>query len=269
MRKPLHCLSLFAALLFNQAALADLLVYAGAASQLPTEEAAREFEEETGIRVDVIFGGSGYVLSQMKLARQGDLYFPGSSVYMEKAKRDGDVFSETEQRVVYLVNAINVPAGNPKNIRGLTDLLEPGLRIAIANPDGVCVGAYAVEIIENSLDDAQVRAFRNNLVNYVGSCAKTASVIALGAVDAVIGWRVFAHWDPKRIETIPLQADQIARIGYIPIAISRYSNQVENAQRFIDFLMGAARASYFCSLSVLPEPRRCTGMDWQRETRRR
>ena len=140
MKNSLTCLLIFATFIFARTVYADLLIYAGAASQPPTEEAAREFEEETGIRVDVIFGGSGYVLSQMKLAGQGDLYFPGSSDYMEKAKREGDVLSETEQRVVYLVNAINVPAGNPKKIHGLTDLLEPGLRIAIANPDGVCVG---------------------------------------------------------------------------------------------------------------------------------
>lgn len=254
MKNTLTCLLIFATFIFARTVYADLLIYAGAASQPPTEEAAREFEEETGIRVDVIFGGSGYVLSQMKLAGQGDLYFPGSSDYMEKAKRDGGVLSETEQRVVYLVNAINVPAGNPKKIHGLTDLLEPGLRIAIANPDGVCVGAYAVEIIEKSLNQEQVRAFRENLVNYVGSCAKTASVIALGAVDAVIGWRVFAHWDPERIETIPLQADQIARIGYIPIAISRYSTQVENAQRFIDFLMGPRGQAIFARYQYFPSP---------------
>ena len=125
-----------------------LLVYAGAASQPPTEEAAKAYREKTGVQVDVVFGGSGYVLSQMKLAKQGDLYFPGSSDYMEKAKRDGDVLPETEKVIVYLVPSINVQKGNPHHIRTLKDLTKPGLRVAIANPEGVCVGAYAVEILE-------------------------------------------------------------------------------------------------------------------------
>lgn len=77
---------------FSAQAAERLLIYAGAASKPPTEEAAKAYEEKTGVKVDVIFGGSGYVLSQMKLAKQGDLYFPGSSDYMDKAKREGDVF---------------------------------------------------------------------------------------------------------------------------------------------------------------------------------
>lgn len=58
-----------------------LLVFAGAASKPPTEEAAALYERKTGVKVELVFGGSGYVLSQMKLARQGDVYFPGSSYY--------------------------------------------------------------------------------------------------------------------------------------------------------------------------------------------
>lgn len=214
-----------------------LLVFAGAASQPPTEAAAKAFEKMTGVRVDVNFGGSGYVLSQMKLAKQGDIYFPGSSDYMEKAKRDGDVFPDTEKVVVYLVNAINVWRGNPKNIKTLKDLTRPGLKVAIANPEGVCVGAYAVEIIEKNFTAEEKQAFRRNLVNYTGSCEKTATAISLKSVDAVIGWRVFEHWDPERIETIPLNPAEIRRIGYIPVAISTYTKQRELAQRFIDYLL--------------------------------
>jgi len=59
----------------------SLLVFAGAASKPPTEDAAKAFEAKTGVKVDVIFGGSGYVLSQMMLGKKGDLYFPGSSDY--------------------------------------------------------------------------------------------------------------------------------------------------------------------------------------------
>ncbi len=59
-----------------------LLVYVGAASKPPTEEAAGLFEKKTGIRVDLNIGGSGMILSQMKLTKMGDVYFPGSSDYM-------------------------------------------------------------------------------------------------------------------------------------------------------------------------------------------
>lgn len=255
--KPIFTLLLcgwLGAFAFSAQAADRLLVYAGAASKPPTEEAARAYEEKTGIKVDVVFGGSGYVLSQMKLAKQGDLYFPGSSDYMEKAKRDGDVFSETEKVIVYLVPAINVQKGNPHNIRTLKDLAKPGLRVAIANPEGVCVGAYAVEIIEKEFSTAEKVAFKRNLANYTGSCEKTATAISLKQADAVIGWRVFQYWDPERIETIALPREQIPRVGYIPIAISKFTQDRAAAQSFIDFLTGPDGQKVFAKYHYFATP---------------
>lgn len=214
-----------------------LMIFAGAASQPPTEEAVKVFEKKTGVKVDVVFGGSGYVLSQMMLSRQGDLYFPGSSDFMEIAKKKDAVFPETEKNVVYLVSAINVQKGNPKQIKSLKDLTRPGLKVAIANPEGVCVGTYAVEIIEKKFSPDEKALFRNNLLNYTESCEKTATAIALKAADAVIGWRVFQYWNPERIETVPLQAAELVRIGYIPIAVAKYTKNKGLAQQFIDFLL--------------------------------
>lgn len=222
-----------------------LLVFAGAASKPPTEEAAKLYEQKTGVRIELVFGGSGYVLSQMKLAKQGDIYFPGSSDYMEKAKRDGDVFADSEKILVYLVSAINVQRGNPHGIRILQDLTRPGLKVAIANPEGVCVGAYAVEIIEKEFTAAEKAAFQRNLVNYTESCEKTATAVSLKMADAVIGWSIFEQWDPERIETVRLSKEQIPRIGYIPIAIAKFTRDRAAAQAFVDFLTGPeGRAVY-------------------------
>jgi len=222
-----------------------LLIFAGAASKPATEEVIKIFQEETSIHVDVIFGGSGFVLSQMKLTKKGDLYFPGSSDFMEIAKKDGFVFPETEKIIVYLVPAINVQKGNPKAIHSLKDLTKDGIRVAIANPEMVCVGNYAVEIIEKNLTPIEKEKFKKNLVNYTESCEKTAIAISLKAVDAVLGWRVFHYWDPKRIETIYLKPEEISRIGYIPIAISKFTQDKILAQKFIDFLLSSQGKSIF------------------------
>lgn len=252
MRIILLFLGVLAAALPGRAA-EKLLVYAGAASKPPTEEVAKLYEQKTGVRVEVVFGGSGYVLSQLKLTKQGDIYLPGSSDYMEKAKRDGDVLAEAEKVIVYLAPAINVQRGNPHHIHALKDLLTPGLKVAIANPEGVCVGVYAVEIIEKQFTAAEKEAFRHNLINYTESCEKTATAISLKMADAVIGWSVFEHWDPTRIETVPLLKEQITRIGYIPIAIAKVTQDRPAAQGFIDFLTGPegravyARHHYFAT----------------------
>ncbi|MFN3884984.1 MAG: molybdate ABC transporter substrate-binding protein [Rhodocyclaceae bacterium] len=244
----------FALLSLTAVAADSLLIFAGAATVPPTTEAAKAFEQKTGVKVEVVFGGSGYVLSQMKLTRQGDLYFPGSSDYMELAKREGYVLPESEKIIVYVVPAINVQKGNPHHIKGLKDLLKPGLRVAIANPEGVCVGAYAVEIFEKELTREERELLKANIRNYTGSCEQTATAISLKLADAVIGWRVFQYWDPERIETIPLPKEMIPRIGYIPIAISRFSKNPKLAQQFIDFVTGNEGQAIYAKYNYFAEP---------------
>ena len=73
-----------------------LEVFVGTASKPPTEVAVAAFEQKTGAKLEVHFGGSGKMLSDMKLAERGDIYFPGSSDYMEKAKAERLVVPETE-----------------------------------------------------------------------------------------------------------------------------------------------------------------------------
>jgi molybdate transport system substrate-binding protein len=66
-------------------------------------------------------------------------------------------------------------------------LTKDGIRVAIANPEMVCVGTYAVEIIEKNLILSEKERFRKNLVNYTESCEKTATVISLKGLTS---WKV-------------------------------------------------------------------------------
>jgi molybdate transport system substrate-binding protein len=210
-----------------------LELFVGSATKPATEEAAKLFEEKYGVEVELHFGGSGAMLSQMKLTGRGDIYFPGSSDFMEKAKKDDIVLPDSERLVVYLIPAINVQKGNPKDIQSLEDLARPDVAFAIAEPETVCVGLYAAEILDNA---GLSQSIRPKIATYAESCAKTASLVALKSVDAVIGWRVFQYWAPEEIETVYLEPDQIPRIGYVSIAISKSSRQPALAQQFIDFV---------------------------------
>ncbi|MDI6794538.1 MAG: substrate-binding domain-containing protein [bacterium] len=101
----------------------NLHVFAGAAGKPAIDEAAKLFEQEYGIKVEVAYGGSGAVLSQILLSQRGDVYIPGSDDYMDKAESKGAVISRTRRIICCLKPSIVVRKGNPKGIKGLEDLV--------------------------------------------------------------------------------------------------------------------------------------------------
>ena len=221
--------------------LRPIIVFAGSASQLPLEEAAKVFEEKSAIPVVLHQGGSGAMLSQIKLSGQGDLYIPGSPDYMEKAIAY-ELISSVPVRIAYLVPALIVAEGNPLDIQSLQDLSRGNLRIGIADPDGVCVGLYAVEILQaNNLLDK----LRPKLKGMVESCAKTASMIPLNVVDVVIGWREFEAWRPEVMDVVLPRPTEMPRIAYIPAAKLRHATNPYGADQFLAFLTSEEGRSIF------------------------
>ncbi len=212
----------------------EISAFAGSASKPALDEAAKAFEQQTGAKVYLTYGGSGTVLSQMELAKTGDLYIPGSPDYLVKAEKDGVTDPTTTKIVAYLIPAINVQPGNPKNIQSLVNLANPGIRVGIGNPNTVCVGLYAIEILDNNHLLPEVY---KNIVTQASSCDATATLISLRSADAVMGWSVFHSWDPKNIDTIYLKPEQITRLAYIPAAVSTLTKKKEAAGAFIDFLI--------------------------------
>jgi len=219
-----------------------LVAFLGSATKPAMDEINRLFTSRTGVDVTAQYGGSGKLLAQMQLSHTGDVYLSGSPDFMEKAKREGFVDSSTEKIIAYLVPAITVQTGNPKNIKSLQDLSNDSISLVIANPQSVCVGLYAVEVFEASKLSVLIKP---RIRSYVESCEQTANVIALGAADAVMGWDVFEHWNPDKIQTIFLKPDEISRIAYIPLAVSTFTQNRKRAEEYIDLVISAEGKAIF------------------------
>jgi molybdate transport system substrate-binding protein len=220
----------------------SITAFVGSASKPPMEEAAAAFEKETGIKVYLTFGGSGTILSQIELSQSGDLYIPGSPDYMVKAENKDVIDSSSIKKIAYLIPVIAVQHGNPKHIQSLADLARPGIEVGIGNPESVCVGLYAIEILEYNhlLDEVS----KNIIVN-AKSCDDTATLISMKSVDAVIGWDVFHHWDPDNIDVVYLPPAQLPRIAYIPGAILKFAKDSASARKFLDYLVSPEGQTIF------------------------
>jgi molybdate transport system substrate-binding protein len=219
-----------------------ITAFVGSASKPPMDESAKVFESQTGVKVYLTYGGSGAVLSQMELAKTGDLYIPGSPDYLAKSNAKNITDPATTKIVAYLVPAICVQHGNPKNILSLADLARPGITVGIGNPDTVCVGLYAIEILDSNHLLSQVY---KNIITQAASCDNTATLISLKSVDAVMGWNVFHSWNPDNIDAVYLKPEQLPRLAYIPAAISTYTKEKEAAGAFINFLTSKAGQDIF------------------------
>lgn len=230
-----------AGLYFNKPQQEVIVVFAGSAAAPVYREAASMFESKYGVKVELRLGGSGSLLSAMEIARVGDIYIPGSPEFLQKAVKSGvvDVKTASIRKLAYLVPAIIVQKGNPKNITSLEDLARPGISVGIADPDSVCVGLYAKDILEKNGLWEEVK---KNIVTYAPSCEATASLIATRAVDAIIGWHVFHDWYPDKADVVWIEPSKITKIGYIAGAVSTFSRNRELSTKFLEFLQSSDMA---------------------------
>ena len=107
----------------------DLTVFCGSANKPAMEEIAALFEREKKIKVNMIFGGSGGLLSQIELSGRGEIYLPGSPDYFIIGKR----------KQLLMENSDRADQGLPRSERVLRQnrLSVPASRILHhAFPDG-------------------------------------------------------------------------------------------------------------------------------------
>jgi molybdate transport system substrate-binding protein len=228
----------------------SLTLFCGSASKPAMEEITARFERKTGIEVNTIFGGSGTLLSQIELSQQGEIYLPGSPDYLIIANRKKLLIEGSERIVSYLVPAIITPAGNPASIHCLEDLAAPGIRVGLGNPETVCLGLYAVELLAaNGLLEKVMK----NVVTFGGSCSKTANLAAMSKLDAILGWRVFHFWNPDRMVYVPIDPQKIPRISYIPISIPIHTRDLELSRSFIEFVLSPAGLSVYENLGYITD----------------
>ncbi|MDD5010312.1 MAG: extracellular solute-binding protein [Syntrophorhabdaceae bacterium] len=214
-----------------------LLIFCGAAFKRPMEDIVKLYQQETDTKVDVNYGGVGTLFSQILLSKRGDVFVVPSPDIMGRAKTKGVVIPDSIKDIAFVAPCINVQKGNPKNIQTLKDLTKPGIKVGLANPEIVYIGAIAVEIMEKNLSTAEKKAIKENVVTYVEDFNKLATLIVLKQVDAIIGFHFLEGWYPDKVGTIKLKTSEISRIGAGQTAVVSYTGNRTEADKFILFLL--------------------------------
>ena len=230
-------------------------VFSARACAAPLEKAAKLFEEQSGIHVQIDVcsrhcaepvaeeatgetGGDDFLL---EIADAGihDLAIGGAEYLLDDGEVRGIVQRHERRTIAYRASAIIVPVGNPKNIRGVEDLARPGVR----------VGVSVIDCLKGLWEDISGRLglldkIRKNISYYANGCIAIVEAVADNQVDAAFAWSAFKHLEPDRIEVVEMPKEQQVLRG-TGVGMLSFAKDTESARKFMDFLTTPeARAFY-------------------------
>ncbi|MEQ9408280.1 MAG: molybdate ABC transporter substrate-binding protein [Fuerstiella sp.] len=205
----------------------ELTFFCGAVNRRAVEKILDEFAAREGVTINTEYNGCGILTSQMKTVKdqstaQGfpDVYMACDRYYLENVK---DWFQDdVDVSEVDLVLA--VPKGSTK-VTALKDLLTPGIRVAIGQPDQCTIGALTRHMLEReglyqALKQKQTTA-DEVVVEKISSALLVPDVVA-GHVDAAIVYITDVLPNKSDIDVVPLNTG--TNVAVQPFSIARTSD---------------------------------------------
>lgn len=207
----------------------SILLYCAAGVKPAVEKIAKEYYKEYGVRVDLQYGGSGTLLSNLRVAKQGDLYLAGDKSYIDEGIAYG--FIKETQPLAFMKPVIAVAKGNPKGIQSVEDLIKKDIKIAIANPDAASIGRLTKKILSKS---QQWKPLQKKVTVLMPTVNEVANSIKIGAIDAGIIWDATANqYKELNYIAVPVFSKSVKNIT---VGVLNYSKQPTEALKFLRYL---------------------------------
>jgi ABC-type molybdate transport system substrate-binding protein len=114
---------------------------------------------------------------------------------------------------------IAVPKGNPGNIKDLTDLTRPGVRVSVGQPDQCTIGVLTRQVLEaEGLYDEVMK----NVLTQTASSAMLIPTVTTRSVDATLAYATDAQAESDKVDAIRIESAAAKAIQ--PFAIARSSD---------------------------------------------
>jgi molybdate transport system substrate-binding protein len=214
-----------------------LLLFCGAGIRPAAEALIAAYEANYNAKIDVTYAGSGHLLGQISTLHKGDLFMPGEEFYVDRAIEGGLAEAQTKRIVAYFILLIFVQKGNPRGIRSLGDLAQPGLRVGFGDERSCAIGKQTLELLRRNrvpLDEVE-----KNVVYKSSTVDELGLAIRFGTVDATVIWDVTARYFEKDGTMVPIPPEQNIPAA-IPVVVLKSTEHAEKAKHFIDFITSEA-----------------------------
>ncbi len=214
-----------------------LTVYSGKGLKAPMEEIKTLFEQREGIRLTIHYAGSQTLLRTIRKTLKGDVFIPGSAGYIRDA---GDLVTDSRY-VAPHVPVFAVSADSSIKLTTYSDLLKPGLKIAVGNKETAAIGRVTEAILKST---PEADSFRSNIVISASTVNELMDLVASRKVDAALVWKDMLRWETAkglRLIDIPSKRNQIKEIF---IGVLSVSDSPVEAGLFADFVSTEGKAIF-------------------------
>jgi molybdate transport system substrate-binding protein len=220
---------------------AELMVHAAASLTDALKEIARVYEPTSGDKLQFNFEASSALEQQIEKGAPGDLFFSADEAKMDTLESKKLLLPGTRRTVLANVLVIVVPTGTGRLPTSVTDLTNREYKqIGLAEPASVPAGIYARQYLEkHGLWDQ----LREKVVPAENVRAVLAAVES-GNVEAAFIYKTDALVSRKVRVAVEIPKNDSPKISY-PLAVLKSSEQPERAERFAQYLAGAAARDIF------------------------
>ena len=220
----------------------SLHVYGPGGPAPAMKEAAALYGREHGVAIQVNAGPTAQW--EQQAAVDADVFFSGAENMMSGFIAQFPDIDPATVRPLYLrPSAILVRPGNPKHIRGVRDLGQPGLRLMVVDGAGQ-TGLW--EDVAGRLGNIEtVRSMRRNIAIFApNSGAAKDAWQADRTIDAWLIWNIWQVANPELADVVPMEP-QYRIYRDAGIALTRRGADKAEAARFAAFLESPAAAAIF------------------------
>jgi molybdate transport system substrate-binding protein len=207
----------------------ELLLLCGSSFPKPMEQLCSEFTKQTGIEIPTTVAGSEDFLPLVKAGQKGDILVTHDP-YLDYVRDADSLFDHVH--VGFVAPVLAVQKDNPKGLKSIQDLTQPGLKVALTDPRYSTCGEMVFALLEKKgIKEAVLKNVENRLTkghSALGTFLKTQTV------DAVIMWNGVAHTFRDSLEVVktPYEYDEEIRVHIIGLS---YTKKPELLKQFIDF----------------------------------
>lgn len=197
-------------------------------------EIAKKFEEDTGVKVNLNFGGSNALKTQIKEGFDVDMFFSANFSHYDELDKE-DYFSEG---AMFVKNSpVLIVTKDNNTIKSMEDIAQDGVKF-ITTSEEVPIGKYTRQVLGNLnavYGDTYKDSVMNNIASEESNVRQVVSKVALGEGDAGLVYKTDVTADfADKLTVIEIDPEYNV-IGDYWKGLMKTASDSDSAKAFYDF----------------------------------